>query len=336
MRLKSLLLPALLLAAATAASAQINWAVSNTFHVGGEGGWDYVTVDPATHRLFVTRSTHTLVLDAAGKTLADIPGQKGAHGVALAPKANRGFISEGAGSGGVTVFDLTTYAVLGKLPAAPDADGIIYDPGQNRVLIAAGDSSALLSFDPAIDLAHGKPESIALGGKPEFLAADGTDKVFVNLEDKDMVAVVDLAKKSVIARWPIAPAGSPTGLALDPKGHHLFIGGRKPQMFVVMNSLNGKIEASIPIGAGVDATVFDNGQAFASCRDGSITVISEHKGVFALDQIIKTPLGARTMNVDSSTHKLYLPTADFEAPATPGARPKMKPNTFVILEVSHP
>jgi DNA-binding beta-propeller fold protein YncE len=334
MRLQSLL-PTLLLAA-TSALAQTNWAVTNTFHVGGEGGWDYITADPATHRLFVTRSTHTLVIDAVtGKTLADIPGQRGSHGVAIAPAANRGFITDGGGPGAIVVFDLTTYAILGKLPAAPDADGILFDAAQNRVLAVSGDGGILMSFAPTIDLTTGKPDMIPLGGKPEFFAADGSGKVFINLEDKDLVAVVDLASKKVTSRWPVAPGGSPVGLSIDPKGHHLFIGCRKPQLLVVMSTNDGKIEASIPIGAGVDATAFDHGQAFASCRDGSVSVIGEHKGVFSLDQVIKTALGARTMTVDSSTHKLYLPTADFDAPATAGARPKTRPGTFVLLEVGH-
>ena len=313
--------------------AQSGWKVSKTFHVGGEGGWDYVTVDPESHRLFVTRTTHTMILDAdSGKTLGDIPGQKISHGVAIVPKLNRGFITDGGDSGAVIVFDLKSYNVLGKLAAVPDADGIIYDPGTDRVLISAGDSNALLTFKPDIDVQGGKIDPpIPLEGAPEFLAADGQGKAFVNLEDKNAVAVVDLNARKVIARWPVAPGGQPVGMSMDRKQHRLFIGCRKPQQLIVMNTENGKVEASIPIGAGVDATAFHEGQAFASCRDGSLTVAGLKDGKLELSQTVKTPEGARTLALDRTNRRIYLPTAELE-PATTG-RPKAKPDTFMIVVV---
>lgn len=315
------------------AQAQSSWNVSEKLHVGGEGGYDYVTVDAQGHRLFVTRTTHTLVLDAdSGKTLADIPGQKVAHGVAIVPTLNRGFITDG-GSGAIIVFDLKTYSVLGKLAAVPDADGIIYDAGSNLVLVSAGDSSVLLAFKPDIDPVNGKIGTpIDLGGKPEFLAADGHGKVYVNLEDKDVVAVVDLHARKVLAKWPVAPGGHPVGLSLDTKTHRLFVGCRNPQKLVVMNTENGKVEASVPIGVGVDATAFYDGQAFASCRDGSLIVAGEKDGQFSILQSVKTPDGARTMAVDGMRHRIYLPTAEFEPAAT--GRPKAKPDTFMIVVVN--
>src|SRR5215472_12763903 len=178
------------------------WDVAKTMPIGGQGSWDYLTVDPATHRLFVPRSTHTLVIDAdSGKTLGDIPGQKTAHGVAIVPEAGRGFITDGGGDGAIVVFDLKTYAVLGKLAAQPDADGIIYDSSIGRVLAVSGDKGVLMSFKPDIDPVNGKIEApIDLGGAPEFLAADGKGKVFVNLMDKDEVAVVDFKARKVVAR----------------------------------------------------------------------------------------------------------------------------------------
>jgi len=313
--------------------AQSGWKVSKTLHVGGEGGWDYVTVDPESDRLFVTRTTHTMILDAdSGKTLGDVPGQKISHGVAIVPKLNRGFITDGGRSGAVIVFDLKSYNVLGKLAAVPDADGIIYDPGTDRVLISAGDSNALLTFKPDIDVQSGKIDPpIPLEGAPEFLAADGQGKAFVNLEDKNEVAVVDLNARKVIARWPVAPGGQPVGMSMDRKQHWLFIGCRKPQQLIVMNAENGKVEASIPIGAGVDATAFHEGLAFASCRDGSLTVARLKDGKLELDQTVKTPEGARTLAVDRTNHRIYLPTAELE-PATSG-RPKAKPGTFMIVVV---
>ncbi len=315
--------------------AQSGWKVSKTLHVGGEGGWDYMTVDPENHRLFVTRTTHTLILDAdSGKTLGDVPGQKISHGVAIVPKLNRGFITDGGGSGAVIVFDLKSYNVLGKLAAVPDADGIIYDPGTDRVLISAGDSNALLTFKPDIDVQSGKIDPpIPLEGAPEFLAADGQGKAFVNLEDKNEVAVVDLNARKVIARWPVAPGGQPVGMSMDGSLHRLFIGCRKPQQLIVMNAENGKVEASIPIGAGVDATAFHEGQAFASCRDGSLTVAGLKDGKLELDQTVKTLEGARTLAIDRTNRRIYLPTAELE-PATTG-RPKAKPGTFMIEVVDH-
>ena len=174
------------------AYAQTNWAVKNVLHIGGVGGWDYVTVDSATHLLYVTRSTHTLVINAAsGKVIADIPGQKNAHGVAIVPEAGRGFISDGGGSGAVVIFDLKTNAVLGKITAQPDADGIIR--GSGLVLVVSGDGGVLMTLKPDVDPIHGKIDPpIDLGGKPEFLASDNAGKVYINLEDKDQLAVVDI------------------------------------------------------------------------------------------------------------------------------------------------
>jgi len=305
-------------------------------HVGGEGGWDYLTVDPDTHRLFVPRTTHTLVLDAdSGKVLGDIPGQKTAHGVAIVPSLGRGFITDGGGDGAIFIFDLKTYAVLGKLVAEPDADGIIYDAALNRILAVSGDKGVLMTFKADIDPATGKIDPpIDLGGAPEFLASDGAGRVYINLEDKDVVAEVDLTANRVLARWPVTPGGKPVGMALDTKTHRLFVGCRNPQKMIVMSTEDGKILASLPIGAGVDATRVDGRQAFASCRDGSLAVIGEKQGKFEIEQTVKTPLGARTMGLDPTTHKIYMPTAEFEE-LKPGAtgRPKAKPDTFMVVEV---
>ena len=325
----------LLLAGALPSLAQTNWEVVKTLPIGGPGSWDYLTVDSQTHRLFVPRSTHTLVIDAeSGKTLGDIPGQKNAHGVAIVPDAGRGFISDGGGDGAIIIFDLKTYAVLGKIAALPDADGIIYDPALGRVLVVSGDKGVLMSFKPDIDPTSGKIEPpIDLGGAPEFLAADGNGKIYINLMDKNEVAVVDFKAKKVAARWPVAPGGSPVGMAIDTKTKRLFIGCRKPQKLIVMSTEDGKVISDLPIGAGVDATKFDRGQAFASCRDGSLAIASETSpGKFEIVQTVKTPLGARTMGIDTTTHRIYLPTAEFEPGST--GRPVVKPGTFMIVVVA--
>jgi DNA-binding beta-propeller fold protein YncE len=315
------------------ASAQAGWRVVNTFHVGGDGSWDYVTIDAPQHRLFVTRSTHTQAIDEkTGAILGDIPGQVRSHGVALVPVLGRGFITDGGGSGAIVVFDLKSYDVLGNIPAVPDADGIIYDEKLNRVLAVSGDGNELLTFSPGIDPANGKLDPpIPLDGAPEFLASDGSGKVYVNLADKNVVAVVDLNTRKVVDRWPVAPGGRPVGMAMDPATHRLFVGCRNPQMLVVMNANTGAVESSLPIGAGVDATRFDAGQAFASVGDGTLTVASQKNGKWVVEQTVTTPKGARTMGLDPITHRIYLPTAELE-PATTG-RPKPKPGTFMIVEV---
>lgn len=331
----SLAMAGLLLATgALPATAQSSWQVVNTFHVGGEGGWDYVTVDAPQHRFFVTRSTHTQAIDEqTGKVLGDIPGQVRSHGVALVPKLGRGFITDGGGSGSIIVFDLKSYAVLGKIPTMPDSDGIIYDAKLNKVIAVSGDGNALMTFNPDIDPKNGKIDPpIQLGGAPEFLASDGSGKVYVNLEDKDVVAVVDLKTRKVVARWPVAPGGHPVGMAIDPAAHRLFVGCRNPQKLVVMSTEDGKVEASLPIGAGVDATRFDHGQAFASCGDGSLMVTGEKNGQWAVEQTVKTAAGARTMGLDRQTNRIYLPTAELE-PNPSGGRPRPKPGTFTIVEV---
>jgi YVTN family beta-propeller protein len=323
-----------LLAGTAAAMAQTNWDVTKTMPIGGEGGWDYATVEPGTHHLFVTRSTHTTVIDTAmGKVVGDVPGQKRSHGTALVPSVGRGFITDGGGDGAIVVFDLKTYAVLGNLSALPDSDGIIYDKGQGLVLAVSGDKGMLMAFKADIDPVNGKIDApIDLGGAPEFLASDG-EKAYVNLEDRDIVAVVDLKTRKVIARWPVAPGGHPVGMAIDRKTHRLFIGCRNPQKLIVMSTDDGKVLASLPIGAGVDATAVDAGRAFASCGDGSLVVVEENAGKFVVKQVVKTKFGARTMGVDESTHTIYLPTAEYEPLEAGERRPKAKPDTFMIVEV---
>lgn len=330
-----LAVPCLLLAAGLLpASAQANWQVLKTFHIGGAGGWDYVTVDAPRHRLFVTRSTHTMAIDEnTGKVLGDIPGQVRSHGVALVPKLGRGFITDGGGSGAIIIFDMKTYAVLGRIPTVPDSDGIIYDPKLDKVIAVSGDGNSLMTLSPNIDPKNGKIDPpIDLSGAPEFLASDGSGKVYVNLENKDVVAVVDLHTRKVIARWPVAPGGHPVGMSIDPAQHLLFVGCRNPKMLIVMSTRNGAVEASLPIGGGVDATRFHKGEAFASAGEGSLTVADQKDGKWVVEDTVKTAPGARTMGLDRMTGRIYLATAELE-PSANGRRPRPKPGTFMIVEV---
>ncbi len=327
--------PFLLLASCLPAVAQTQWEVVNTFHIGGPGGWDYLTVDPQTHLLYVPRTTHTLVIDPqSGKTVADIPGQKNAHGVAIAPAAGRGFISDGGGDGAVVIFDLKTYAVLGSLAAMPDADGIIFDAFSGLVLVVSGRGKALMSFKPDIDPKSGKiQEPIPLRGEPEFLAADPAGKVYINLMDTHEVAVVDLKTRKVVANWSVAPGGLPVGMAIDTRNGRLFIGCRGPQKLIVMGTKNGEVLSNLPIGESVDAIKLLDGQAFASTAGTQLFVAGETApGKYAIVQTVKTGEGARTMGVDPDTRRIYLPAAEYETAAN--GRQALKPGTFMILVVA--
>lgn len=309
------------------------YQVLKTFHVGGEGGWDYLTVDSERGLLYVPRSTHTLVLDAtSGKTVADIPGQKRNHGVALANSVSRGFITDGE-DGSVTIFDLKSNQVLGKIKAAEDADGIIYEPVSRKVLVSCGDAGVLIAIPADVDPKTGQADPpIALSGKPEFLAA-AEGKAYVNLVDKDQVAVIDLKAMKVIQKWPTAPGGSPVGLSMDSVHHRLFIGCRNPQKLIVMSSDDGKILADLPIGAGVDATQCD-GDIFTSCRDGTLAVARETSpGKFEIVQTVQTREGARTMGIDPKKRRIFLPTAEFGEQKDARGRPVPKPDSFMILMV---
>lgn len=328
--------------AAAAPAAEQSYALTRTIKVGGDGGWDYVTLDAAGKLLYVTRTSHTMVLDVAtGNTVHDIPDTGRAHGVALVPDAGRGFISDGKGAA-VVVFDLNTGATLGRVPAAEDADGIIYDPASKKVLVMCGDSHQMVAIAPDVDPKAGKASAIVvLGGSPEFAAADGTGRVYVNIVDKDEVAVVDTHAMKVIARWPTGAGKRPTGMSIDPASRRLFIGCRNGKL-IVMNADGGKIMADFPIGAFVDATAFYHGLVLASCGDGTLTVIREvSPDKFELADTVKTQIGARTMAVNHNDGTIYQPTSDLILPPmtssgtfAPGQRPKPVPGTFRILVVT--
>ena len=310
------------------------YQVQKTMPVSGDGRWDYALFDPTSHKLFVTRSTHTQEIDPTdGTVVADIAGQKRSHGTAIVPEVGRGFITDGE-DGSIVIFDLKNGNVLGKVAAADDVDGIVYDAGTHQVLAACGDAGKLVVMAPDVDPKDGKVALIDLGGKPEYLAADGSGKAYVNINDKNEIAVVDLKSQAVTARWPTGSGTKPTGLAIDPEHHHLFVGCRS-QKLVIMSTDDGHVLAELPIGKGNDACAFDagTGQAFASCGDGTLTVAKETSpGNFDATNV-QTKMGARTMGLDPATHTLYLPTAEFE-PAVEGKRPVMKPGTFMIVVVA--
>lgn len=324
---------ALVLAAPSLGSGADGYSLARTLKVGRDGGWDYVTVDGDRGFLYLPRTTHTLVLEAkTGRTVADIPGQKHNHGVALVPAAGRGFITDSE-DGSVTVFTLSDNKVVGKIAAAADADGAIYDPATNKVLVACGDAGKLALIAADVDPKSGKADFVELGGKPEFMAVDGKGRAFVALTDKDEIVVVDVKALKVLARWPTAPGGRPVGLGIDAAGKNLVVGCRKPQKLLIMSADDGQIVADLPLGAGVDAAAFAGADALASCADGSLTVArADANGQWAVAQTLQTQKGSRTMGVDPKTGSVYLPAADFEETKGPG-RPKAKPGTFRVLVV---
>ncbi len=329
------LLLLLLLVPAAVAGAPPHYKVSKTVVLGGEGFWDYLTYDPASHRLFITRGTHVMVVSTdSWKVVGDIPDTAGVHGVALA--GGRGYTSNGREAMS-TVFDLATLKVQEKVKTDEGPDAIAYDPASGRVFTMNGRANTAT----AIDAKGGQaPVSIPLGGRPEFAVADGHGHLFVNLEDKSELVMVDTKKLAVKATWPLAPCQEPSGLAIDVKHHRLFSGCRN-KMMAVVDDQSGKVVATVPIGQGVDANRFDPATqlAFSSNGDGTLTVVHEDSpDKYTVVDNVETARGARTMELDETTHTVYLVTADFgpPPPATkenPHPRPSMVPGSFKLLVV---
>jgi len=303
-----------------------------TWKPGGAGRWDYMEEDPAAGRLYIARENRVQVLDTRTGALAgEVPGLNQAHGIALVPTLHRGFATSGS-DGKVIAFDLATLQpAAAPITAGTKPDAIVYDPKSNRVFAMNGESHDVTVIDPAAAKAIGE---IALPGAPEFAAVDGAGQLFVNIEDKSLVVAIDTAAMKVTQTWPLAPGENPSGLSIDAAGHHLFAGCRN-QMLIVLDDATGQVQATLPIGAHVDATRFDSGTgfAFSSNGDGTLTVAAaDATGAFKVIDTIPTKFGARTMEVDPNTHAVYLCTADFGPPdANSNGRPVPVPGTFVVL-----
>jgi DNA-binding beta-propeller fold protein YncE len=303
--------------------------------LGGTGGWDYLEVDTTTHRLFISRGTHVIVVDPdQGKIIGDIPNTQGVHGIALVDEFNKGFTTNGRTSDS-TIFDLTSLKVLGNTKTDKDSDAVIYDPFSKRVFTFNGDANTA----SAIDAASGKLVStFPLGGGPEFGATDGKGKIFVNLEDKSALVKFDAKTLKIENTWPLAPCESPSGLAID-AAHEILVVGCHNKLMAFVDGYSGKILGTVPIGQGVDANRFDPiaGYAFASCGDGTLTIAHEDSPTsFSPVETIQTQRGARTMALDYANHAVYLVTAEFgPAPAAtadnPRPRPAILPDTFTLL-----
>jgi YVTN family beta-propeller protein len=319
-----------LLLTAAAALAAPNYHVIGKIEVGGEGGWDYLTVDSAARRLYVSHATHVVVIDLdSNKVAGDIPDTPGVHGIALAPKLNKGFISNGRGNN-VTVFDLKTLKTLGQVATGQNPDAIYYDAASNRVFTFNGRSKDSTVIDAGSLKVEG---TIPLGSKPEFAAGEGKGIIYVNLEDTHQVAVVDAKKMSVVKKYDLTGCDSPSGLAFDAAHTRLF-SVCDGNVMAISDPAAGKVVATAKIGEGPDAAGYDaaKGYAFSSNGDGTLTIVSGSGDKYSVLQNAQTHRGARTMALDEKTHKVYLSMAEYETGA--GAqqkRPPMKPNSFAIL-----
>src|SRR5580704_554784 len=326
-----------LLAATVAFAAPPTYKVITKIKIGGTGGWDYVYVDSTNHRLYVSHNTQTEVVDTAtDKLLGNIPGTNGVHGIAVAADLGKGFISDGRDND-VTVFDLKDFKVLSKIKTGQNPDAIIYEPVSHRVFTFNGRSSD----STAIDAKTGTviTSSIPVGGKPEFVQADGKGHIYANIEDKNEIIEVDAKNALVSRRYSIAPCDGPSGLAFDVKKVHLY-SVCDNKMMIVSDPATGKVLATPAIGAGPDGVAFDDAYAFsANGRDGNITMVGETApGKFEVVATIPTQFGARTIAADQKAHKLYLPATETGPPAVgkdgkQGKNPSPIPDSFEIVVV---
>ncbi len=324
------LLPLVLCGYGTAGEpAASGYHVLKTIKPGGEGRWDYLTMDSASRRLYISRATRVQVVDVdEGKLVGEIANTPGVHGIALDAKRNQGFTSNG-GDNTVTVFDLKTLAEKSRVKVGTGPDGILYDPASDRVFTFNGrgkDATAVSAETGKVD------GTVALGGKPESAVADEKGMIYVNLEDKDEIVAIDAKKLSVTNRWPVAPAKEPVGLSMDRSKRLLFCSCHSQHM-VVMDAGSGKILATPAIGKGTDYCVYDADRtlAFSSNGDGTLTVVGEKGGKYSVLADVKTQTGARTCALDTKTHNILLATATMKPAA--GGRPQPEPNSFVILVV---
>jgi hypothetical protein len=312
------------------AAAPTGYHVSGEIKIGGEGGWDYLTVDSAARRLYVSHATHVVVVDIdSNKVVGDIPDTPGVHGIAIAPELNRGFISNGRGNN-ITIFDLKTLMATGMAAAGENPDSIRYDSVSGRVFAFNGRSKNAT----AVDAKTGNvAATIALPGKPEFSVADGKGKVYVNIEDTNEVAEIDAAKAIMTKKYSLSPCEGPTGLAFDAKDRRLF-SACSNRLMAISDPDAGKVVATPPIGAGSDGAAFDpgTGYAFTSNGDGTLTIVQQTGGKWEVLENISTERGARTIAVDETTHNIYLPTA-MTTPSQGGGRPTYLPDTFKVLVV---
>ncbi|HYA16525.1 MAG TPA: hypothetical protein VEF06_03620 [Bryobacteraceae bacterium] len=310
-----------------------SWRITQTYALGGDGAWDYVVPDPPNHRVFIARQNRVMVVDEdSGRLIGEVTGIQGAHGTAIAQSSGHGFATSGNDES-VLMFDLKTFREQARIHAAEDADAIVYDSVSNRVFTLNGDAHS----STVIDARAGKlVTNIQLGGKPEYGASAGDGKVYANLTDTSEVVEIDARTATVTRRWATAPCKQPVSMAIDAAHHRLFSGCRSGVM-AVSDYANGKIVATVPIGAGVDGAGYDaaSGDAFASNADGTLTVIHQDSAdQYHVAQTVQTPAGSRNMGLDPTNHRIFLASAKFGPPPASGrGRPPVLPDSFAVLVI---
>jgi YVTN family beta-propeller protein len=316
-----------------------NHQVSKKIKVAGDEGWDYLAVDAINQHLFISHGTVVNVVDLQSDiTIATIPDTKGVHGIAIANDLNKAFISDGK-ENAVTIVNLTTFALIEKVAIeGQKPDAILYDQFSHKIFTYNAKSNDATVIDASTNKVI---KNISLNGKPEFSVSSGKGLIYVNIEDKNQIKVIDATTLEVINTWSIAPGEEPTGLAIDSETNRLFaVCGNK--LMVIVDASNGKVIQTLPIGDGCDGVAFDpiKKLAFSSNGVGSITVVKEeNSNAFSVVETIPTQKGARTIALNTTTHELYLPTAEFEdKPKSTVENPKpkagLKPNSFQVLVVT--
>ena len=336
-RIGGLVLLTLAALAAPAAQGQdAAYHVVGRIPLSGEGGWDYLIVDTAAHRLYVSRSTHVAVIDLdRDSVVGDIPNTLGVHGIAFVRELGRGFTSNGRDST-VTIFDLRTLAPLSQIKVTGrNPDAITYDPVSKRVFTFNGGSANATALDARTGAVVG---TIDLGGKPEFAVSDARGRMYVNIEDKSEVVAFDPRSLTVVQRWSLAPCEEPTGLAIDRRSRRLFSVCSNALM-AVLDADRGRVVTTLPIGSGVDGAAFDpaTGLAFSSNGEGTLTVVHEESAdSFRVVGTVATQRGGRTVALDERTHRFYTVAADYgpapePTPDRPRPRPPIIPGSVVVL-----
>lgn len=305
--------------------------ISGSYHITSSGGWDYIAVGPGNNRLYVSHGTQVNILDeTTGDSIGIIPNTAGVHGIAFVPSLGKGYTSNGR-TNNITVFDIKTSQVLGQLPAGQNPDAIMYEPYSKTIITCNGRSNDLSVIDPSTEKTIA---TIAVGGKPETAVSDEAGKLYVNIEDKNEIVVVNTGTHTVEKHWSLAPAEGPTGLAIDLKTKRLFAGCDK--LLVVIDFTNGKIIEKLPIGDGCDGVAFDREMKniFASCGEGKLTIIHEdNANKFTVTANLPTKKSARTVTINEALHTVYLPAADLGATAPGERRPSVIPGSFQVLVV---
>ncbi len=315
------------------AQSPSTYRITHTYMLGGDGSWDYIVPDPPNHRLFIARQTRVMVVDEdKGTLLGEVTGIQGAHGTAIAASTGHGFATSGNDQS-VVMFDLKTFKALGRIPAAEDADAIVYDSASNRVFTLNGDAHSSTVIDPREGTLI---TNIPLGGKPEYGASAGDGKVYANLTDTSEVVEIDAKTATVTRRWSTAPCKQPVSMALDIVHHRVFSGCRSGLM-AVSDYQAGKVVATLPIGTGVDGAGYDaaSANAFASNADGTLTVIHQDTpDQYHVLETVATPQASRNMGLDPTNHRVFMVSAMFgPAPAGGRGRGAVLPGSFNLLVI---